>query len=72
MNPEVLKAGSQLAIGLAQLYLPGAGPVVTGLGALIAAITELNRRKGRPADWIPTVTEINEFIAEREARRIPV
>lgn len=72
MNPAVIQAGSQLAVGLAGLFIPGAGPAVSGLAALMAAIAELNKRKGRAPDYVPTLAELDAFIAEREGKRIPV
>lgn len=73
MDPIVVRAGTQLALGLAGLYLPvGAGPAVSGLAALMSAITELNKRKGRDPGHIPSLEEIDEYIAFRESQRIPI
>ena len=71
MDP-ILEIGLKLAGALAGIYIPGSGPAVSGLAALMAAMAELNKRKGRDPAYVPTVAELDEFIAERQSKRIPV
>ena len=70
MNPA-LDIGSKLALTLAALYVPGAGPAVSGLAAVFEAVKQFNAASGRDPAYVPTREEIDAFIAEREAKRIP-
>lgn len=69
-DPAILNAGAQLAMGLASVFLPGSGPAVSGLAALVAAINQYNADSGQPADYVPTHDELQAFIIAREAKRI--
>jgi hypothetical protein len=70
IDPAILNAGAKLAATLATLYIPGSGPAVSGLAALIAAIAAYNADNGKPADYVPTHEELQAFISAREAKRI--
>lgn len=70
VDTQILQAGGQLAVGLAGLVIPGAGPAVSGLSALMAAINEYNRDNGKPADYVPSREELQAFIADRRAQQI--
>lgn len=70
LDPNILNAGAQLAVGLAAVFIPGSGPAVSGLSALVAAINQYNADNAKPADYVPTHEELQAFIIAREARRI--
>lgn len=70
LDPRI-DAGAALAIALAGVYLPGSGQTVSALGALFAAVKSVNESNGKPADYVPSADELNEFIVDRESRRIP-
>jgi hypothetical protein len=69
VNPA-LEIGSKLALTLASLYVPGAGPAVTGLAAVFEAVKQFQSTNGRDPAYVPTREELDAFIAERESKRI--
>jgi hypothetical protein len=70
-NDPRIQIGTQLALTLASLYIPGAGPAVSGLAAVLTAVRAYNEANARPQDHVPTPEELDAFIASRLARRIP-
>lgn len=69
-DPAILTAGGQLAAGLAAVFIPGSGPAISGLSALIAAVNQYNADNGKPADYVPTHDELQAYLIAREAKRI--
>lgn len=70
LDPRV-QIGGQLALTLASLYLPGSSQAVSGLAAVFAAVKAFQEVNGRGPDYVPTREELDAFIADREAKRIP-
>jgi hypothetical protein len=68
LDPKALQVGSQLAVGLAGIFLPGAA--VSGLGAVLAAVNEYNASKSGDLNYVPSQEELQAFIDERRSRRI--
>lgn len=68
--PVEVQIGSQLALSLASIYLPGSGQAVSALAAVYAAVQAYNAQAGKPDDHVPTREEWDAFIAGREAKRI--